>query len=145
MSAGQDDARQRSRLARTHLHGFVCARDEQYAEAEESCLNAIEIDPKEVGPYVTLASVYVCGRQYRKMLGVLRRAVGVDAVALRPRRVSGDGQSADCVPKKSQPLKGGRRCRGDIARTPCCGDVTHRIGRGQGGGIGAGDSAAAEP
>jgi Flp pilus assembly protein TadD len=83
VSAEQDDARQRARLARTHLRGIVCAKDERYAEAEESCLSAIELDPKEVGPYVTLASVYVCAKQYGKMVGVLRRAVGVDAVALR--------------------------------------------------------------
>lgn len=42
MSAGQDDARQRARLARTHLHGVACAKDERYAEAKESCLSAIE-------------------------------------------------------------------------------------------------------
>lgn len=74
MSAKQDDARRRARLARTHLRGVVCARDERYAEAEESGLSAIELDPKEVGPYVTLASVYACLMQYRKMVGVLRRA-----------------------------------------------------------------------
>lgn len=83
MSAGQDDVRQRARLARTHLRGVYCARDKRYEEAEESCLSAIELDPKEVAPYVTLASVYACARQYREMVGVLRRAVGVDAVALR--------------------------------------------------------------
>ena len=44
MSAGQDDTRQRARLTRAHLRGVVCARDERYAEAEESCLSAIELD-----------------------------------------------------------------------------------------------------
>jgi len=83
VSAEQDEARQRARLARTHLRGVVCAKDKRYVEAEESCLSAIELDPKEVGPYVTVASVYACVRQYRKMVGVLRRAVGVDAIALR--------------------------------------------------------------
>lgn len=83
MSAGKDDARQRARLARTHLSGVACARDEPYEEAEESGLSAIELNPKEVGLYVTLASIYACARQYKKMLGVLRRAVGVDAVVLR--------------------------------------------------------------
>jgi tetratricopeptide (TPR) repeat protein len=83
VSAEQDDARRRARLARTHLRCVVCARDERYEEAEEACLSAIESDPKEVGPYVMLASVYACVRQYRKMVGVLRRAIGVDAVALR--------------------------------------------------------------
>lgn len=83
MSAEQDAARQRTRLARTHLRGVLCARDEGYEEAEESCLSAIELNPKEVGPYVTLGSVYACVRQYRKMVGVLRRAVGVDPVSLK--------------------------------------------------------------
>lgn len=50
MSVRQDDAGQRARLARTHQRGVVCARDERYAEAEESCLSAIELDPKEVSP-----------------------------------------------------------------------------------------------
>jgi tetratricopeptide (TPR) repeat protein len=68
---------------RTHLRGIVCTIDERYEKAEESCLNAIELDPKKVGPYVMLASVYACVRQYRKMVGVLRQAIGLDAVALR--------------------------------------------------------------
>jgi hypothetical protein len=83
LSVGRDEARQRARLTRTHLRGVVCARDERYEEAEEPCLSAIELDSIEVGPYVTLASVYACVRQYRKKVGVLRRAIGVDTVALR--------------------------------------------------------------
>jgi hypothetical protein len=83
VSAEQDNARRRARLARTYLRGVGCARDEHYAEAEESCLSAIELDLKEVGPYVTLSFVYACVRQYGKMVRVLRRAIGVDPMALR--------------------------------------------------------------
>jgi hypothetical protein len=93
----------RDSRARTHLRGIVCARDERYAEAEESGLSAIELDPKEVGPYVTLASVYACVRQYGKMVGVLRRAVGVDAVALRAYlddEPQGDDRSAGASRRK---------------------------------------------
>lgn len=84
MSPGEDDARGRARLAHIrHVRAILYASDERYAEAEWACLGAIELDPEEVGPYVTLASVYACVRQYQEMIGVLRRAVGVDAVALR--------------------------------------------------------------
>lgn len=83
MNPGQDDEGRRARLARAHLRGVLYARDEHYEEAEESCLRAIELNPEEVGPHVMLASVYASVRQYRKMVGVLRRAAGVDAVALR--------------------------------------------------------------
>jgi hypothetical protein len=97
--------------ARTHLRGIVCAMDERYAEAEESGLSAIELDPKEVGPYVMLASVYACVRQYRKMLAVLRRAVGVDPMALRyslSAEPQGDDRAAGAPRRRSTSRRGSR-------------------------------------
>lgn len=103
MSPARDDERQRARLAHTrHLRGILYAGEARYDEAEEACLSAIELDPEGVGPYVTLASVYACVRQHRKMVDVLRRAIGVDSVALRaylddePR---GDDQVIDATRK----------------------------------------------
>jgi Tfp pilus assembly protein PilF len=84
VSPGEDDARGRARLAHMrHVRAILYASGERYAEAEWACLGAIELDPEEVGPYVTLASVYACVRQYREMVGVLRQAISVDANALR--------------------------------------------------------------
>lgn len=147
MSAVQDDAGQMTRLARTHPRGIVCTMDERYAETEESGLNAIELDPKEVSPYVTLASVYACVRQYKKMVGVLRRAIGVDAVALRA--YLGDSLGATtgqrARPEEESTYRRGARGRRRY-RTPSSVWLCHASPRGrQGVGAGAGDSAAVEP
>lgn len=68
---------------RQRLHGILYASEEHYGEAEAACLRAIELDPEMMAPYVALASTYARTEEYRKMVGVLRRARGVNPQALR--------------------------------------------------------------
>jgi hypothetical protein len=68
------------------------------------------VDPKEVGPYVTLASAYACARQYGKMVGMLRRAVDDDPMALRAYlddEPQGDDRSAGAPQKTVNLWEGG--------------------------------------